>query len=153
MAQKIVYVKTAAAVPGQLEMGNQDQFSAVSYVAASALTVSHFCFEDSTDATKVNAAGTAVVGLVPFVRQYATAGFAASMIVPQGASITPFVMGAIAVQIPAETTVTVGMNVYADQTNGAPIFAASAPESGASATTFKVIRIEDDKAIISNYLA
>ena len=82
MAQKIVYVKTAAAVPGQLEMGNQDQFSAVSYVAASALTVGHFCFEDSTDATKVNAAGTAVVGLVPFVRQYATAGFAASMIVP-----------------------------------------------------------------------
>jgi hypothetical protein len=57
------------------------------------------------------------------------------------------------VQIPAETTVTVGMDVYADQTDGAPIFASSAPESGASATTFKVIRVEDDKAIISNYLA
>jgi hypothetical protein len=134
-------------------MGNLDQFSAVSYVAASALTVGNFCFEDSTDATKVNAAGTAVVGLVPFVHQYATAGVAASMTVPQGASVTPFVMGAIAVQIPAETTVTVGMDVYADQTDGSCIFASSAPESGASATTFKVIRIEDDKAIISNYLA
>lgn len=144
MAQTKIYIKTAPALRGQMEMGNEDGFSAVAYRADTALAAGRFVFLKSGDGTRlVQAGATPVVGVVPFVRQYAQDGVTASNEVPAGAFLTPFVMGAIAVENETNDAAAVGMDVYASQTDGHAIFATTAPESGATATGFKVVKVFD----------
>ena len=144
MAQTNVYVKTAPALPGQLEMGNEDGFSAVAYRADVALTVGRFIMAKSGDATKaVQSGATAVLGILPFLRQHAAQGVAASMAVPAGQRVVPFILGAIAIKNESGSTASVGMNVFASQTDGKALFSSNATLSSATPTAFKVVKVFD----------
>ena len=140
--QTQVYTKTAPAAPGQLILANEDGFSATSYIAATALKAGRFAFRDGTYPTKANAAGSAVLGIVPHVTAYAASG-SASNEVPQGAPVTPFILGAIAIKNESGSTASVGQNVFAKQSDGTVLFSSNATVASATATAFKVVKVFD----------
>jgi hypothetical protein len=157
MAQTAVYMGIAPAVVGQVMTANDSHFSPIAYQADTDLVVGNFVFLKTTDIKKVVQSGTgALAGIVARNQVYAHAGFAAQNTVPAGQPVTPMLKGNIAVKNTTETTVTVGMDVYASQTDGSAIFASSAPESGATATPWKVVKVygtgaQGDMILISTY--
>jgi len=157
MAQTAVYTGIAPAIAGQVMTANDSHFSPISYQADTALVVGRFVFLKTADVKKVVQAGTgALAGIVVRNQVYAHAGFNASNTVPAGQPVTPMLKGNVAVVNETDTTVAVGMDVYASQTDGHAIFATTAPESGATATPWKVVKVYDSGAkgeivLISTY--
>ena len=160
MLQMQVYTSMAVALPGQVMSADDSHYSPVGLIADVALTIGNFAWRKATDASRLVAAGTGpVAGFVTRSMHYAHAGFEAQNTVPAGEVVELLTRGNVAVVNTTDTTVTVGMGVYADQTDGHAIFATTAPESGASATGFKVLDLldgegaKDSLVLIGNYNA
>lgn len=146
--QTQVYNHVAPAIEGMVEAGNDAHFSAVSYKTGDAVAVGHFVFlgDDGT----VSNAGTTVLGILPLVRAYATAGLAATMSIAKGEDVTPLVRGHICVK--TTTAAKVGQAVFASKTDG------SVGTTEGAATNFVVEKVFGDGAagdliIITNQVA
>lgn len=158
--QSKVYTKLAAALPGQVEVGNQAKFSPVAYKVTTAVTVGNGIFLDPASDTGCvpGSTTTQFLGFVPLVRVYSNAGFDATLAVPVNEYVTPLVEGALAVTNAGTTTATVGMNVFVSQTDGSVAFASAATLEGYAATNFVAVKLlgdgtQNSLVIISNQTA
>lgn len=146
--QTQVYNHVAPAIEGLVEAGNDAHFSAVSYKAGDAVTVGRFVFRG--DDGTVSNAGENVVGILPLVRAYATAGLAATLTIAKGEDVTPLVRGHICVK--TTSAAKVGQAVFASKTDG------SVNTTAGAATNFVVEKVfgdgaEGDLIIITNQVA
>lgn len=157
MAQTAVYTGIAPAIVGQVMTANDSHFSPIAYQADTDLVVGNFAFVKSGAAGKLVQAGTtAIAGLIVRNQVYAHAGFGAVNKVPAGQPVTPILRGNVAVKNGTATTVTVGMNVFASQTDGSCVFSNNATESSCTPTPWKVIKVygtgaQNDMILIGTY--
>lgn len=160
--QSKVYTKLAAAVPGQVEVGNQAKYSPVAYKVKNSdtvsVTVGHGVFLSADDATSCAPAGSQFLGFVPLLRCYSNPGFGATLAIPNNEYVTPLTQGAIAVVNAGTTAATVGMNVFVSTTDGSVQFASAATLEGHTPTNFVVVRLlgdgaKDSLVIIDNQTA
>ncbi|OUO94798.1 hypothetical protein [Cloacibacillus sp. An23] len=155
--QKSVNLYQAAAVQGDRASQNPFVYTPQNYTAGADITVGSFVWEsaEATDPKQVLNTGTgAPLGFVERILAVYNYDLTSegTLIIPKGQNVT-----AVALRgdfyIPANTTVTVGMAVFANTTTGAATFAeAGSSQSGAVETSWRAMTAgnEGDMIIISN---
>jgi len=157
MAQTAVYEGIAPALPGQVMTANDSHFAPVGYFADTDLVVGNFAFLKSGNASRLVQAGTtAIAGLIVRNQVYAHAGFGAVNKIPANQPVTPILRGNVAVKNGTATTVTVGMNVFASQTDGSCVFSSNASVASCTPTPWKVVKVygtgaQNDMIVIGTY--
>ena len=155
--QSQVYKNLPPAIPGQVMTADDAHFSPVAYIADTDIVVGAFVMLKSGNVKRVVQAGTtAIAGLVARAHQGMMQGFTAANKILAGQPVTPILRGNVAVVNGTNTTVTVGMNVFASQTDGSCVFSSNASESSCTATPWKVVQVfgtgaKNDIVVISTY--
>lgn len=156
--QSQVYTTMAPAIAGMPASVGETHYTALTYQAASELTVGNFCFADSTNGgTKVNKAGTGILrGLVIYTRQYiaGTVSSAKAMTIPVGAFVQIATNGKFWVEA-QNASAKVGDYVLASQTDGSiTTQTGNANKKGFTMTNFIVEKVLGTEAkslvLISN---
>lgn len=149
--QSQVYTTMAPAIAGMPASVGETHYTALTYQAASELTVGNFCFADSTDA------GTCILrGLVIYTRQYiaGTVSSAKAMTIPVGTFVQIATNGKFWVEA-QNANAKVGDYVLASQTDGSiTTQTGNANKAGFTMTNFIVEKVLGTEAkslvLISN---
>ena len=155
--QSQVYTNLPPAIPGQVMTADDAHFSPVAYTADTDIVVGAFVMLKTGNVKRVVQAGTtAIAGLVARAHQGMMQGFTAANKILAGQPVTPILRGNVAVVNGTNTTVTVGMNVFASQADGSCVFSNNATESSCTATPWKVVQVfgtgaKNDIVVISTY--
>lgn len=156
--QSQVYPVMAPAIAGMPASVGETHYTALTYIAASALTVGNFAFADATaPETKVNASGTGILrGLVVYTRQYIAGAVTPenAMTIPAGSGVQLATNGKFWV-VAQNASAKVGDYVLANQTDGSiTTQTGNANKEGYTMTNFVVEKVLGTEAkslvLISN---
>lgn len=160
MLQKSVNLYPAPAVQGDRASQNPFVYTPQNYLAGAPITVGTFVWESSEDTNPkqvLNTGTGAPLGFVERIQNVFNYDLTSegTLVIPEGAPMT-----AVALRgdfwVVADTTVTVGMAIFASTTNGAVKFAtAGSTQSGYVETPYKAMTAgaQGDMIIISNAAA
>lgn len=160
MVQKTVNMYPAAAVQGDRASQNPFVYTPQNYLAGTnGVTVGTFVWESSEEGDPKQVVNTGTGAPLGFVeRVLANYNYdltsEGTMLIPEGGLVTVALRGDF--YVAADTTVTVGMAVFASTTNGAVKFAtAGSTQSGYVETPYKAMTAgaQGDMIIISNAAA
>lgn len=160
MVQKTVNMYPAAAVQGDRASQNPFIYTPQNYLAGTnGVTVGTFVWESSEEGDPKQVVNTGTGAPLGFVeRVLANYNYdltsEGTMLIPEGGLVTVALRGDF--YVAADTTVTVGMAVFASTTNGAVKFAtAGSTQSGYVETPYKAMTAgaQGDMIIISNAAA
>lgn len=160
MVQKTVNMYPAAAVQGDRASQNPFVYTPQNYLAGTnGVTVGTFVWESSEEGDPKRVVNTGTGAPLGFVeRILANYNYdltsEGTMLIPEGGLVTVALRGDF--YVAADTTVTVGMAVFASTTNGAVKFAtAGSTQSGYVETPYKAMTAgaQGDMIIISNAAA
>lgn len=160
MVQKTVNMYPAAAVQGDRASQNPFVYTPQNYLAGTnGVTVGTFVWESSEEGDPKQVVNTGTGAPLGFVeRILANYNYdltsEGTMLIPEGGLVTVALRGDF--YVAADTTVTVGMAVFASTTNGAVKFAtAGSTQSGYVETPYKAMTAgaQGDMIIISNAAA
>lgn len=160
MVQKTVNMYPAAAVPGDRASQNPFTYTPQNYLAGTnGVTVGTFVWESSEEGDPKQVVNTGTGAPLGFVeRILANYNYdltsEGTMLIPEGGLVTVALRGDF--YVAADTTVTVGMAVFASTTNGAVKFAtAGSTQGGYVETPYKAMTAgaQGDMIIISNAAA
>lgn len=160
MVQKTVNLYPAAAVQGDRASQNPFVYTPQNYLAGTnGVTVGTFVWESSEEGDPKQVVNTGTGAPLGFVeRILANYNYdltsEGTMLIPEGGLVTVALRGDF--YVAADTTVTVGMAVFASTTNGAVKFAtAGSTQSGYVETPYKAMTAgaQGDMIIISNAAA
>ena len=159
MVQKTVNMYPAAAVQGDRASQNPFTYTPLNYIAGAPITTGTFVWlssEETMPQQVLNTGTGAPLGFVERILDHFLYDLTeeGSLVIPQGGRVTVAMRGDF--YIPANTTVTVGMAVFANLTTGAATFAAAgSTQSGSVETAYRAMTpgAEGDMILISNEAA
>ena len=160
MVQKTVNMYPAAAVQGDRGSQNAFPYTPLNYIAGADITTGTYVWLSTSDETMpqqvLNTGTGAPLGFVERILDHFLYDLTeeGSLVIPKGGRVTVAMRGNF--YIPANTTVTVGMAVFANLTTGAATFAAAgSTQSGSIETTYRAMipGAEGDMILISNEAA
>lgn len=121
--QKDVALENKKAIPGDRANQQVVVYAPVNFTTKGTVKVGGFVWRDTTDASKVAAAGTgAPLGFMERVQNFANYGVnvEGTLAIPENSEVNVAIQGDF--YVVADAAVTIGATVYADTTTGAVTF-------------------------------